>query len=595
MSKNHKEVMSSDTRMLSRLMFRLLPIQVLLAAIGAVNGIVSSLFASNYVGVSAMSAVALYNPFTQLITAVSLLLVGGSAIICGRYMGQNEEAKMRHVFSLDLVLAGLAALIFTVVLLLLGGLDLTGFFTSDAAVRPIFNMYLLGQAIGVFPLILGNQLSAFLSLENRMRRTTVASLVYIGVNLLLNFLFVQVLQMEAFGLALASSLGLWVFFGIQMQHFLTRDAAFHFSPAHLPLGEIKEILKIGFPSALSNGYQTIRGLIVNGLVTAYVGSVGLSAFGACNNLLSIFWAIPGGMLAVSRLMISVSVGEEDRQTLTDVMRVMYRRFVPLMCIIAAGIMLCAVPLTRMFYRDPSQPVYMMTVWGFRILPLCMPLAIICMHHVCYGQVSGKQVLIHVVSVLDGFISVSFFTAVLIRLIGMNSVYVANVLNGIVSVAAFIIYACIKQGHLPKNMPQLMVIPRSFGVLHTDRMDLSIRSMEEVVSISEKVQRFCLEKGIDKRRAYLAGLAMEEMAGNIVDHGFHKDQKKHSVDVRVVHKDDKIILRLKDDCVPFDPGQRRAMANPEDMTRNIGLRIVFGMATQVEYQSILGMNVLSIHI
>ena len=581
--------------MLTRLMFRLLPIQVLLAAIGAVNGIVSSLFASNYVGVSAMSAVALYNPFTQLITAISILLVGGSAIICGKYMGQNEEAKMRHVFSLDLLLAGLAALIFTILLLILAWFDLTGVFTNDDAVRPIFNMYLLGQAIGIFPLILGNQLSAFLSLENRMRRTTIASLVYIGVNILLNFLFVQLMHLEAFGLALASSLGLWVFFAIQMQHFLTKDAAFHFSLSHLPWGETLEILKIGFPSALSNGYQTIRGLIVNGLVTAYVGSVGLSAFGACNNLLNIFWAVPAGMLAVSRLMISVSVGEEDRQTLTDVMRVMYRRFVPMMSIIAAGIILCAVPLTRLFYRDPAQPVYMMTVWGFRLLPLCMPLAIICMHHVCYGQVSGKHVLIHVVSALDGFISVSFFTAVLIRGLGMNSLYLANVLNGLVSLAAFVLYACIKQGHFPKNMTQLMVIPKTFGVPRSERMDLSIRSMEAVVSVSERVQGFCLDKGIDERRAYLAGLAMEEMAGNIVDHGFRKDHKKHSVDVRVVHKGDEVLLRLKDDCVPFDPEKRRQMANDDDPTRNIGLRMIFGIASQVEYQSILGMNVLTIHI
>ena len=46
----------------------------------------------------------------------------------------------------------------------------------------------------------------------------------------------------------------------------------------------------------------------------------------------------------------------------------------------------------LFFRDPAAPVYMMTVWGLRILPLCMPLAIICMHFNCYGQVSGRQLL-----------------------------------------------------------------------------------------------------------------------------------------------------------------------------------------------------------
>ena len=51
---------ASNRKILTRLMFRLLPIQILLAAIGAVNGIVSTYFASNFVGVDAMTAVGIY-------------------------------------------------------------------------------------------------------------------------------------------------------------------------------------------------------------------------------------------------------------------------------------------------------------------------------------------------------------------------------------------------------------------------------------------------------------------------------------------------------------------------------------------------------
>ena len=74
---------------------------------------------------------------------------------------------------------------------------------------------------------------------------------------------------------------------------------------------------------------------------------------------------------------------------------------------------------------------MMTVWGMRILPLCMPMSIICMHFTCFGQASGKQGLVHVLALLDGVVDVAVFTALLIRSLGMNSVYAANVLNGVV--------------------------------------------------------------------------------------------------------------------------------------------------------------------
>ncbi len=586
---------AANAKMVTKLMFRLLPVQVLLAAVSAVNGIVSSLFASNFVGISAMSAVGLYGPLNLLVFAVSVILMGGAVILCGKYMGKNEQDKVQNVFSLNLAVSMFMALAFTVLFLAMGLFGLTGFLTRDPAVQPLFNKYLVGQAIGILPFMLGNSFAAFLSLENKARRTLTASIVYIAVNVMLNYLFVQRLHLEAFGLALASSLGMWVFMSIQAQVYLSGRSHLHFSFRHLSWRESGEIFRIGLPGALSNVYQTARGLIVNYLLELFIGSIGISAFATSDSLLRIVWALPTGMLAVSRMLISVSIGEEDRQTLTDVMRVMFRRFIPLMCAVSACIIVCAVPLTRLFYQDPAEPVYMMTVWGFRILPVCMPLSIILMHFTCYGQASGKQGLVHVLSLLDGVVCVAGFTALLIRLIGMNSVYIANILNGIVTTLVIIGYSWIRKKRFPRDMDSLMVIPDDFGAPEEERMDLSVKNIEDVVSISERVQSFCLARGVDARRAYLAGLSMEEMAGNNVDHGFAKDSKKHSVDVRVVHKDDDVILRIKDDCVPFDPGERQKMADTDDPVRNMGIRLVFRIAQDVQYQNILGLNVLTIRI
>ena len=586
---------AANAQITAKLMLHLLPVQVLLAAVGAVNGIVSSFFASNYVGVTAMSAVGVYAPLQMFLNAVSLMLVGGSVILYGRYMGQNDQEKLQNLFRLSLVITLLAASVFTVLFLVLGSFDLTGFLTRNPEVRLLFNRYLLGQSIGVFPLLMGNQLAAFLSIENRARRTLMASVAYILVNLILNSWFVRQLHMEAFGLALASAIGLWVYLLVQVPYFFSGKSAVRMSRRHLSWKDTSEIIRVGISGALTTGYQTIRGLILNWLLEIFVGAVGISALATANSFLGIFWAIPNGMLAVSRMLISVSVGEEDRQTLTDIMRVMFRRFIPLMCAVCAVLMLLAVPVTRMFYHDPSQPVFMMTVWGLRLLPLCMPTAIICMHFVCYGQASRKQALVQVVSALDGVICVAALSALLIRIQGMNSVYTANILNGVICALAFFVYAWIKNRHVPKNMEELMVISDDFGVPETERMDLTVRTMEEVVCISRRIREFCLEKGIDQRRAYMSGLAMEEMAGNIVEHGFTKDKKAHTVDVRVVHKDDEVILRLKDDCVPFDPGERRKMASEDDPAKNIGIRMVFKLARDVKYQNILGLNVLTIRL
>lgn len=586
--KDHKNM-----QMIRDLMFRLLPVQVLLATIPAVNGFVSSYFATNYVGIDAMSAVGLFGPISMLLGSVATMIAGGAMILCGKYLGANDKKKLQEIFSLDLLISILTTIVFTIVLLAMCLFDWTIVFTKDDVIRPIFNRYILGQIIGFLPQVLSNQLPGFLTMENKGRRTMVASIVYIAVNIILNYVFVQILHMEEFGLALSSSLGMWVFLAVQAEYYFHKDSMLKLSLKGASLKNVLPIIQIGFPGAASNIYQTIRGLITNKLLEVYVGSVGLSAHAAAGNIMNIFWSLPAGMLAVSRLLISVSYGEEDKQTLTDIMRVTFRYFIPMMCVTIAGIILGAGPLTYIFFKDTASTVYAMCANGLRMLPLCMPFSIILMHFTCYAQVANKQAYVNILALLDGVVFVAGFSVLLVPSMGVDGVYIANVLNGIGTTIYIVAYAWIMNKHMPKNMEELMVIDKHFGADEKDRIDISVRSMEEVIAVSQQVQAFCLEKGVDKKRAYLAGLAMEEMAGNIVDHGFTKDKKKHSIDIRVTYRDDKTILRIKDDCVPFDPKVRSAAQ--DDPAKNIGIRMIYKIMKDIDYQNMLGLNVLTIRI
>lgn len=586
---------SSDFELIKKLCFRLLPIQILLALIGSVNGIISSLFATNFIGAEAMSAVGLYAPISLLFGAVNSLLTGGTQIICGKYMGKNHVSGMQSIFSLNMLISIFFSALCTAFLLLVGGLDLTEIFASDATVRSHFNQYLIGMSIGIVPTFIGQQLSGFLSLENKTRLTTAAGIAYIFTNLVLDYVFIALLGMEVLGLALATSIGLWVFTLVQASNYIGKRSTLKLRFIGIEWNDGLEMVKTGAPSALGLCYQSLRGIVVNTLIMSFVGSAGISALTVSNSFLCLFWAIPGGMLAVSRMLISVSVGEEDVQSLKNVMRVMFYRYLPLMLGIAVLLSVFATPLTRLYYQDASDPVYALTVWGFRILPYAMPLSLICMHFLCYAQVSGKKLLMHVLPLVDGFLGVAVFSAMLTPFIGMNGVYFANVINGVITTLIVLIYSFAVNRRIPKSISELMVIPKDFGAKATDRLDITVRDVNEVVKISESVQHFCLERGIDSRRSYLCALMVEEMAGNIVSHGFGKDKKKHSCDMRILCLGDEIVIRIKDDCIPFDPQERRDILDPEDITKNIGIRMVYSMAKSVEYQNILGLNALTIRI
>lgn len=584
----------AEYKLLTRLFFRLLPYQILLIVISAVNGIVDSLYASNVLGQSAMSAIGLFGPLNHFLYAASMVFVSGSSILYGRYLARDRE-KINGLFTTDLLASGGLALAISLLMVFGAVTGVTRIFIQTEPELGMLNNYILGQAIGIPALLLGQQLFSFLSLENQKKLTMIASVACFIVNALLNHVCIIFLNMGTFGLGLSSSLSLWVFLGIQATFYMKGKSEWKFSLRKYSREDAGKIFTLGYPGALCRFAEVFRCLIVNALILTWVGKVGLSSFAASNSLLAVIWAVPYGMVAVSRMLFSISIGEEDRKTLVDIFKIVLTRGMAVMVVIVALLIVSAEPLTRLFYRDPADPVYSMTVMGFRLLPLCMPLSVISLHFAIYSQTAEKKVMSVVLPVCDGIVGVVLFSFILIPSMKMNGLYTANILNGLFCFAVFVAGAWIHQKSWPRSFEQLLDIPERIGVKEDARIDISIRTIEEVVQASGRIVSFCKRRGIDARRAYFAGLCMEETAGNVVEHGFTKDTKSHSIDIRVIHKDNGLIMRIRDNCKGFNPTEYVRIMEPGELGRNVGIQIIMGIASDVSYQNLLGMNVLTIRI
>lgn len=586
---------SSDFHLLARLFFRLLPYQILLIVINAANGIVDGLFASNAIGPDAMSAIGLYTPMTHFLYALSIMMVGGSQLLYGSYLAEKPDS-VHSVFSVDLVVSFVVSALTSLAMILGVVTHLTDMAVSDAVQRSMFNRYLIGQSVGIPALVLGQQLFSFLSLENQTKRTMTAGIICFVTNAAADALLTVVFPLGTLGLGLASSISVWLFFGFQALYFISGKSHLKFSIKSCRWKDAPRIAVRGYSGALSRFVEMFRCLIVNVLIMKFVGNAGLSSFSASNSFLGVIWSIPFGMIAVQRMLMSISVGEEDRESLKDTMRVILRIGVPIMIVVAGLIIAAAVPLTRMFYRDPSDPIYDMTVMGFRMLPICMPLAVVSLSFACYAQAAQKKLMSIVLPIIDGFAGVSLTSLFLIPLMKMNGLYLANILNGIICILVIILFAYLEKKRFPSSIDDLMMIPDDFGPSELDRIDISVRGMEDVENVSTQVEGFGTMRGIDHRRALFASVALEEMAGNIVEHGFTKDKRqKHIIDIRVIHRGDDVILRMRDDCLPFDPSKRELLLEPEDKAHNVGIRLVYKISKKVEYQNLLGCNVLTVTI
>ena len=168
------------------------------------------------------------------------------------------------------------------------------------------------------------------------------------------------------------------------------------------------------------------------------------------------------------------------------------------------------------------------------------------------------------------------------------------LNAAAYLLTIFFITCRHCGRITFRLEDYLLLPDDFGIANNRQLDITVTSKGEVLGLSERTQNFCESKGIDAKRSMFAGICIEEMAGNIVDYGFD-DGKDHFVDVRVIIKGEQVIIRLRDDCRPFDPKKQVEIYNPEDPAAHIGIRLCKKISTEFNYVNALKLNNLIIKI
>ena len=117
---------------------------------------------------------------------------------------------------------------------------------------------------------------------------------------------------------------------------------------------------------------------------------------------------------------------------------------------------------------------------------------------------------------------------------------------------------------------------------------TVASLSESAAVSEEIHEFCRMNSVPERMAVYAALCAQELADNSLTHGFN-DTRRHHLEVRVILRETDLILRVRDDCRPFDLTERYRLIHPADPADNIGLRMIYAAADDVSYSSALRLN------
>ena len=552
----------SDGRFLSNLYFRVLPAQIFLLMLTGINNIVDGLVGSNFLGPGAMSVIGLYSPFQLIWVAVGTILVVGSQVLCGRYMGAGDLNRTRGVFSLDITIT-LAVTTFGLLLSLFLPVPIARFLGASPEVIGDLSGFIIGRGIGLIPMVLGTQFVAFLTLEGQDKRNYIVTFTLLAVNVALDLFFVHVIKMGILGLGIATSLSQWIHMIIAGMFFLSKKASLKYSFKSIIWKEFLGMLRVGFPSAIVFFLTSIRSGLFNNMLAAYDPTmINVAAMSTYAITIMIFESVGKGVAASGRLLTSVCYGEEDGRSITSVMKTVFTKGLLITLCASVFTFMMADFTAGMFYADHASKVFKLSADALRL---------------------GAAVLI-----LDTIAAIfsNYFQA-----IGRTAAFLAG--YAIVALCGPI-YAILFWKRIPKTLSEWVTIPAGFGAADDERLDASIHSLEEAMTISSEVQKFCEKRNVDEKKAYYSALALEELCLGIIKDRFEADKKKHTIEVRVLHKGENIFMSLKDDCRPYNPQERADFLNPKDNSpKSMSIRLFMGIVKETEYQLTLGINVFTV--
>ena len=583
-----------DDEILSALFFRLLPVQVGLVAMESINAIIDGVVASHFIDAATVGVIGLYYTVLRILEAVGGLLLSGSAVLCGRYLGAGKLEKTRGVCSLSIATAFLVGALLTIlsfavpqrIAVLLG---------ADANLEAALTGYVKGYGIGILPQLMGQQFAACLQLERRDRRGRLGILVMVVCNAGLDLLFVILWKMGPFGLALATAVSNWAYFAVTAGYYLTDSAQLKPDCKLIDWRELPQIARIGLPAAVLVACLAARSLVLNRLLLSVAGEDGLSALSAFNMVCSLILAVAIGTGATVRMLSSVFIGEENREGLKSLMRIVFKQVMPLVLALTAAVVLLAPVLAGIFFPDRASNVFRLTRQLLVIYGCFIPLMLTCIVYSSYAQAAGHRLYVNLVSLSDGFFGVVIPAVLLAPVFGALGVWTAFGVSILITACITLLYILIRSGKWPGSADEWLLLEPAFG--RSEHLAMTLHSMEEVMQSAGKVEEFCLDHGLPMKTAMHAGLCVEEMGGNIVQHGFQADRRSHSIEVRVVFRESGVSLIIKDDCIPFNPKEWVEITSPDsdDPLANIGIRMVLSLAEEVEYQNMLGLNVLTVRL
>ena len=248
------------------------------------SGIVDAMFLGRCAGPEAMAAVNIVNPLFSFCFGLAIMLTIGAAVRAGKYIGENNIEKASSIFTKTIVAISLATLAVSVMGIFFSS-PLSRFLGANNELLPMSSEYLKIIAFFLIFTTAGFALSVFIRVDGRPTLAS-AGLITVGaVNMLLDFLFIDVLDMGVKGAAIATGTAGAAGFLVLISHFIMGKSKINILFDKHGWSELPSAAYNGFSEFISEMSAGIIMLSFNHIMISRFGTQGAAAFAAVNYLI----------------------------------------------------------------------------------------------------------------------------------------------------------------------------------------------------------------------------------------------------------------------------------------------------------------------
>ena len=583
--------------MIKKVFRQMLVTQILSAMTVMICMLVDSIIIGRFLGVDAMTAYGLSNPILLIFAAIGSMLSAGIQVVCGKFIGNGDREGTNCCFSASIFMAGIVSAVGLCLILTLST-PICVFLGAGnpAPSNEVFFLtqdYLRGFIIGAPAFLCSMIMVPFMQMSGSRARLVVAVVAMTLSDIVFDLLNVFVFKGGTLGMGLASSFSYYIAFFIGGSYFIKKNSMFRFNLKGIKWRICGDIAKNGIPTMLNQISMVLLVFVFNKLLLDVGGNISVASYSIISTIGNICYCFGAGIGSVTLMLASLFYSDEDRHSLQTVVKTMTFYAVILVAVVNILILIIAPLLVNLFLADNIK-AQKIAVTGVRLFSLSLIPSALNTAFKNYYQGTDRVGLTKIISVLQSFAFTAIYAIILSRFFKTTGVWLAWMCGEATTLLFISAVVWLKNKKIGISSLNYALLSETLGVTENNCLDMTAHSIEESVKASQKAADFCLHHGESERDSRLISLCIEEMANNIVEHGFTKDQKNdHSIDIRLIFKDGKRLIRIRDNCVNFDPISYMNLHKTDDPTMHIGIRLVMKMVKEANYFCSLGLNNLTL--